>query len=328
VDRGPRVTIVVPCLDEESHIETSLHSVCAQDYPNLEILVVDGGSQDRTREIVTSLACNDPRIRLLENPRRTQPAALNVAWPQATGDFLVRVDAHATVPPDYVARIVDHFSNGNWGGVGGRKDAVATTPTGRAIAAALGSPFGVGNSTYHHGTTPGEVDHIPFGAYPIEVVRELGGWDETTPVNEDYEFDYRVRLSGRRLLFDPALRIQWRGRETLRLFGRQYRRYGRAKAKVVRKHPRSTALRHLAAPSLVAALGIAVGLAPLRPRIAVSITLPYLGVLVLGTVKIAPELNSVRERLTVPAALATMHLAWGIGFWEGLLGARVTQPPR
>lgn len=324
----PRVTLVVPCLDEEAHIRATLESLGAQTHDNLEILVVDGGSTDRTRELVEAVARSDPRVRLLDNPGRTQPAALNVAWPLATGEILVRVDAHAEVEPHYVARIVEHFRHGSWGGVGGRKDAVATTPTGRAIAAALGSPFGVGNSTYHHGSSRQEVDHIPFGAYPLEVVRELDGWDETTPVNEDYEFDYRVRMSGRRLLFDPDLRIRWHGRETLRLLARQYRRYGRAKAKVVRKHPRATAIRHLAAPGLVAVLATAGVVAPFRPRLALGATLPYVGVLAIGTASIAPTLGSTRERITVPAALATMHLAWGVGFWEGFLGAPVTQPPR
>ena len=88
------------------------------------------------------------------------------------------VDAHSTIPADYVERIVGHLSTGNWGGVGGRKDGVATTEQGRAICAALGSRFGVGNSTYHHGVEPQEVDHIPFGAYPVDVIRDVASGAE------------------------------------------------------------------------------------------------------------------------------------------------------
>ncbi len=324
----PLVTVVVPALDEERSISACLDALLAQTHQALEILVADGGSTDRTREVVEDYARRDPRVRLIDNPRRTQPAALNTAWPVAAGEYMVRMDAHATVAPTYVEDVVAHLSTGSYGGVGGRKDAVGFTPTGRAIAAVLGSPFGVGNSAYHHATRAQTVDHVPFGAYPIDVVRELGGWDESTPVNEDYEFDLRVRKSGRELLLDPRLVIAWEGRQTIRSFARQYRRYGRGKSKVVRKSPEATAIRHLAAPAVVAALAVALVVAPWRPRWALALVAPYLGVLAVGTASIAVKLPSAEERRAVLPALASMHLCWGLGFWEGLLGAEVVQRPR
>ena len=324
----PLVTVVVPALDEERSISSCLDALLAQTHQALEVLVLDGGSQDRTREVVEDYARRDPRVRLVDNPRRTQPAALNEAWPLASGEYFVRMDAHATVAPTYIEDVVRHLGTGDYGGVGGRKDAVGFTPTGRAIAAVLGSPFGVGNSAYHHATRIQTVDHVPFGAYPMEVVRELGGWDETTPVNEDFEFDHRVRRSGRELLLDPRLVIAWEGRQTIRLLARQYRRYGRGKSKVVRKSPESTAVRHLAAPAVVAALALALVVAPWRPRWALALVAPYLGVLAVGTVTIATRLHSPEEQRAVLPALAAMHLSWGVGFWEGLLGADVVQRSR
>ena len=290
--------------------------------------MVDGGSSDRTRDLVAAFADLDDRVVLVDNPRRTQPAAMNVAWPIARGEFIVRMDAHATVGPTYVEQVVAHFGSGDWGGVGGRKDAVGYTPTGRAIAAALASPFGVGNSVYHHGVSSQTVDHIPFGAYRAGVVRALGGWDELTPVNEDYEFDFRVRQSGGELLFDPSLVIAWEGRQTVRLLARQYRRYGRAKSKVVIKHPQSTAVRHLAPPALLAMLVLAAAVAPLRPRWAAALVAPYLALVAVGTATIVPKLADNDERRVVPLALMAMHLPWGLGFWEGLAGAPVTQKRR
>ena len=322
------VTVVVPALDEERSISSCLDCVLGQTHQDLEVLVLDGGSTDRTRAIVEDYARRDPRVRLVDNPRRTQPAALNTAWPEARGEYLIRIDAHATVPPTYVEQVVRHLATGDYGGVGGRKDAVGFTPTGRAIAAVLASPFGVGNSSYHHATDAALVDHIPFGAYPLEVVRELGGWDESTPVNEDFEFDYRVRQSGRTLLLDPALAIAWEGRQTIRLLARQYRRYGRGKSKVVRKHPSSTAVRHLAAPAVVAAFALALAIAPWRPRWSLLLVAPYLGVLGVGSAVVAARLPSAEERRAVLPALAAMHLSWGLGFWEGLLGAEVVQRAR
>jgi len=325
---GELVTVVIPCLNEERSISACLESVLGQSHQSLEVLVVDGGSADRTTDLVEAFARVDGRVRLLHNADRVQPAAMNLAVAEATGRYLVRIDAHATVAPGFVAGVVAHLLTGEWGGVGGRKDAVGFSATGRAIAAVLGSRFGVGNSAYHHATEAQEVDHVPFGAYPIEVIHDVGGWDASIAVNEDYEFDYRVRSSGRRLLLDPSLVIAWEGRQTLPLLARQYRRYGRGKAKVVRKHPTSTAARHLVPPAVVAALGLAVLLAPVRPRWSAAIALPYVGLLGLGTVVVGARLAERDEVIAVPGAMATMHLAWGWGFWEGLLGAEVVQKDR
>ena len=183
------VTVIVPTLNEEAAIDECLRTIREQSYPRLEILVLDGRSHDTTRAIVADHAIDDERIRLIDNPDRVIPAALNRAIWAASGQWLVRVDAHATIPTDYVERLVDHLVTGRWGGVGGRKDGTSSEPMGRAIAVALGSPFGVGNSVYHHGTTIQVVDHLAYGAYPSEVARSIGGWNERLVANEDYEFD-------------------------------------------------------------------------------------------------------------------------------------------
>ena len=322
------VSVVVPAFNEEASISACLDALLNQSYPDIEILVLDGGSTDRTVEVVADYTSRDARVRLIDNPRRTQPAALNSAIPVACGEYIIRMDAHATVGPNYVAGIVGHLSTGKWGGVGGRKNAVGYTAAGRAIAAALGSRFGVGNSTYHHGVSVQSVEHIPFGAYPGWLVRELGGWDEACPTNEDFEFDYRVRQRGLDLLFDPALVIEWEGRQSIRALGRQYRRYGRGKSLVVRKHPRSASLRHLAPPGIVISLIAAAALAPFRPKWAALLAAPYLGLLTVGSLSVAARLNTAEERLTAPLALAAMHLPWGLGFLEGLAGASQEQGPR
>ncbi len=112
-------------------------------------------------------------------------------------------------------RLVAHLVTGEWGGVGGRKDGVGHTVQGRAVAAVTGSRFAQGNSVYHYGTETCVVDHVPFGAYSVEVARQLGGWSETQLVNEDFEFDYRLRRAGHRLLFDPAAAIDWDCRQSV-----------------------------------------------------------------------------------------------------------------
>lgn len=318
---GPAVSVIVPARDEEAWIAPCLDSILAQTHRDLEVLVGDGMSTDRTRAIVSAYAERDPRVRLLDNPRRTTAASLNVCLGAAAGRYVVRVDAHSEIPPDYVALALDRIAGGRWGGVGGRKDGVGASPAGRAIAAALGSPFGVGNSVYHYGTTRQTVDHVPFGVYPAELLRSIGGWDEEVTSNEDYELDYRLRSAGHELLFDPALRIRWMSKQTLGDFFAQYRRYGKGKSEVARLHPDSVAFRHLAAPALVAALATAGLLARRRPRLAAALAAPYAAALGAASVATARRVEGAAAKALVPAAFATMHVAWGLGFWEGMLAS-------
>lgn len=317
------VTVVVPARNEERAIGACLRAVRAQEGPELEILVVDGASTDGTAAVVAAHTAEDARVRLVPNPDRIVPCALNRALGVARGEFLVRVDAHAVVPPDYVRTAVAHLRTGRWGGVGGRKDGVGRTPQGRAVARAMASPFGVGNSTYHHGTTAGPVEHVPFGAYPTALARRLGGWDERLRVNQDFEFDYRLRRAGHELLFDPALRIEWECRQSLRDLFAQYRRYGRGKVEVAVLHPRSLAVRHLAAPALVAWMA-AVAVSPGRAgrRLAVAGGVPYVAGLALASVQACRGLDGARAKAAVPGAFVAMHVGWGIGFWGGV-GHRV-----
>lgn len=316
------VSVVIPALDEEASIGACLESVLRQSHRALEVIVVDGGSTDRTRDVVLACAARDPRVRLLFNPRRTIPTALNVAVGEASGRWLVRVDAHSTVPPDYVSTAVELLAEGRWAGVGGRKDAVGRTAAGRAVAVAMASRLGVGGSTYHHGTRAQEVDHVPFGAYALDVVRGLGGWDERLVANEDFEFDYRLLQAGHRLLFDPRLTIEWQCRQSVRDLFRQYHRYGKGKLDVVLLHPRSMSARHVAPPAFVAyaALGLLVNVRT-PGRWAVMLA-PYLTAVSAESFRQRRRLGSARERLWLPAAFVAMHVGWGVGFWTRL--AQVT----
>ncbi len=312
------VTVVIPAHNEEQFLDACLASVRAQTHPDLQVLVVDGASTDGTVDIVRAHMARDDRVELLHNDRLNIPSSLNLALSRARGTWLVRVDAHATVPEGYVATAVARLREDRWGGVGGRKDGVGRTPAGRAIAVAMSSRLAVGNSTYHFGTEPQEVDHLAFGAYPVAAAREIGGWDERLTANEDFEFDYRLRQAGRRLLFDPAMVIDWHCRQALRDLFRQYRRYGSGKVDVALLHPDSLSPRHVAPPLFVVYLAAALLGATRHPGRALVMTTPYLGVLAAEAVRLAPRLEHRGEQLQVPAAIAAMHIGWGLGFWSGL----------
>jgi succinoglycan biosynthesis protein ExoA len=313
------VTVVIPARNEESSIGSCLGSVLGQDHQNLQVIVVDGASTDATPALVQEAAERDPRVELLTNTSGAIPISLNLGLAAARSRWFVRVDAHSTIPPDYVRTLVGELATGRWGGVGGRKDAVASTRMGKAIATALGSRAGVGNSAYHYAQTPREVDHVPFGVYPVALLRDLGGWDERLEANEDFELDHRLRGQGYALLLDPSVRISWRCRETLGGLFQQYRRYGRGKADVAKLHPGSLKARHLAAPALVAAAVPWAVLVAAQPSLGLGLAALYPAFLLVSGTTLAVRAGDPASGLRIAAAVGTMHVAWGLGFWSGVL---------
>src|SRR5439155_23237168 len=194
----PRVTIAMPAYNEEHYIEACIASVQAQDYPRelIEILIADGRSTDRTREILARLAESDPRIRMLDNPARLQAAGLGLLVKQSTGDILVRMDVHAEHAPDYVRTCVETLERTGADNVGGAQRAKAKTAFQRALCAALESPLGVGGAKYRSAEAEGYVDTVFLGAFRRRVFETVGLWDPGAITNEDAELNQRILDSG------------------------------------------------------------------------------------------------------------------------------------
>lgn len=213
--RAGLISVVMPALNEENTIRGAIESVLEQKDVEVEVLVVDGRSGHETRSVVAALAMRHACIRLLDNPLTIIPSGLNVGLAHARGEFVARVDSHATIAPDYLARAVAHLNRDPLlGGVGGLRRGVSDTPTGRAVALALSSRFGVGNSINHYAVEYRNTDHASFGVYRTELARRIGGWDESLAVNEDVDFDHRLLATGSTIAFDPQMVISWhvRGR--------------------------------------------------------------------------------------------------------------------
>jgi len=312
----------MPVYNEAAFIERSLGAVLAQDYPaeRVEVLVVDGGSTDTTVSLVAVMAARDPRVRLLANPGRIQARAMNVGLDHAQGDVIVRVDGHTVIAPDYVRRCVECLETTGAQNVGGPQRFEATTPLGRAIAAAYRSPFSV-PSRFTVSQRAEVVDTVYMGAWPRTVFDHVGRFDESLAVNEDYELNYRIRRAGGRIYLSPDIRSRYYGRQTLGALWRQFFRYGAWKCRVLAQHPRSARPRHLVAPVFVAAL-VGGGLLGVFSR-----PIRRLWATVVGLYLAANGLASAREAARgdwallgrLPLVFTTMHIAWGSGFWAAAL---------
>ncbi len=311
------VSCVIPVRNEARAIAAAVESCLRQDHPGpLEVVVADGMSDDGTREAVAGLAAADPRVRLVDNPARVTPGALNAAITASSGEVVVRCDAHAVLPPGYVSTAVRLLDKTGAACVGGVQKAVGITTVQRAIAAAMSTPVGVGDARFHYGGDPGPVDTVYLGVFRRDALAAVGGFDEDLRRNQDYELNHRLRLAHGpdAVWFDPALAVEYRPRASLGALWRQYFDYGVGKRAMLRRHPRSLRWRQLVAPAFVVAMAAsAVALALGWTTLGLVVPVAYAAVLVLGTAVEAARRRDV-AMLALPAALATMHTAWGLGF--------------
>lgn len=319
----PFVTVIMPVRNEEAFIARSLGAALNQRYPTdrLEVLIADGQSDDRTREIIASLPGAE-RVRVIENPRRRQAVGMNLALRQAHGDIIVRVDGHTIIAPDYVRQCVHALSESGAVNVGGRMEPHGETPMGRAIAVAGGSRFGV-PTAFHVSETPQFTDTVYLGAWRRDALLAVGGFDERLRVNEDYELNYRLRRAGGRVYLSPAIRSTYYGRQTLGALARQYFAYGADRTNTLKLHPGSLKPRQLVAPTFVFALLFGGALATLNgaARVIWGATLAvYALVNLSASARIARRSGRAGWRLLprLPLVFVTMHVAWGLGFWRGV----------
>jgi succinoglycan biosynthesis protein ExoA len=333
----PEVSIIVPCYNEVHTIGGLLEAIQRQTYPHssMEVIIADGGSVDGTRELIKAFASWHPnlRIKLVNNPRRVIPAALNTALKSAAGEIVIRLDAHSEPAEDYIERSLETLKRTQAANVGGQWEIRPGRDTwiGRSIAAAAAHPLGAGGARYRTGGAQGEVDTVPFGAYRKEWVERVGPFDESLMTNEDYEYNVRIRRQGGVIWFNPDIRSAYYARGTLRDLARQYARYGFWKARMLLRHPSTLRPRQALPPIFVLSTLLLAGLASYTPLVRGLLAIEW-GAYVL-TLVAAGIAEAIRSRdlllaLGVPLALATMHLAWGSAFWWGLLTGLLNRTAR
>jgi glycosyltransferase involved in cell wall biosynthesis len=310
--------VIIPARNEARYIVRCLTAVFDQDYPsdNLEVVVVDGCSSDETRDLVREFASAHPALTILTNSPGTIPHALNLGIRATRGPIIVRVDAHTIIRQDYISQCVRLLAATGADVVGGpacnRGDTFWGEVIGRAMASRFGRP-----ARFHRATGPENVDTVYMGAFRRDTLEQVGLFNESVHINEDYELNYRIRKAGGRVYASSAIRSDYYNRPTLDALRLQFWNYGRWKGRVVRMHPASLQPRHLVAPLFVIALGVGAVLA------ALGYPAPLATLLVLyGGVCVAVSWHTARGAGIRVAATAlvflTMHLCWGAGVLSGL----------
>ncbi len=319
----PLVSVIVAMRNEEAFIGKCLTSLAEQDYPAdlLEVLVIDGRSTDCSREIVSAMKANLPNLRLLDNERKVTPVAFNIGINNAQGEILTIISAHCYLASDYISRCVESLAKTGAECVGGPIVSIGETPTAKAIALAMSSPFGVGDALFRYSRREDYVDTIAFGAYRRDVFDRVGLFHEELVGNEDDEFNYRLRRHGGKLFLTPAIRSFYYSRASLRALWKQYFSYGFGKVRVVRKHPGLVRFRHLIPALFVASLAITALLGLLSTLSAIlfgMIVGSYLSLSFIVSLRIASK-KGWRYLPILPVAFGCLHVAYGTGFLIGLV---------
>ncbi|TDW15152.1 glycosyltransferase family 2 protein [Kribbella sp. VKM Ac-2570] len=321
----PPVSVVMPVLNEERHLEEAVGRVLEQDYPgDLEVVLAIGPSKDRTQEIADKLAEKDHRISIVPNPTGKTPAALNVGIAHAKHDILVRVDGHGALTDGYITRAVEVLDESGADNVGGVMAAEGRTPTEMAVACAYRSRLGLGASTFHQGGKAGPADTVYLGVFKRAALERVGGFDETMHRAQDWELNYRIRKTGGLIWFTPDLSVTYRPRSSLSAVAQQFFHTGQWRREVIRRHPETASKRYLAPPVAVILLAVGtilgiVGLATGVSWLDLGFLAPLgYAVLLLAGSAVEGRYLPWRALFWMPLVCATMHVSWGLGFLVGL----------
>ncbi|RBY87384.1 glycosyltransferase family 2 protein [Blastococcus sp. TF02A-26] len=307
-----RVSVIAPVRNEAHNIPRVLAMISAQTLPPDEVVFADGMSEDGTRDLL--VAADDLPVRVVDNPDRIVPAGLNRALEACTGDVVARMDAHAQYAPDYLEQVVGFLADHpEVAAVGGSMATAGRGPWGRAIAATLSRPFGLGGARHRVGGDAGPIQHVFSGCYRRRALVAAGGWDERFAANEDFEADLRIAAAGGAVWLHPEATSTWFVRESLPALARQMWRYGYYKALTLRLHPDSLRPRQLVPPAVVAGLVVATAA---RPRLGAALALAYaVAGGALGARAAAADGAAPWRGALVPPVV---HLSWGAGLLAGV----------
>lgn len=325
IPESPRVSVIIPCCNEAAWIQLCLESIDKNDFPKdrLEVLIVDGMSDDETRTAINEFVAGHPYACMLDNPKLIASAALNIGIATSQGDVVMRMDAHVEYPPSYISSLVQWLGKSGADNVGG---ICITCPANdgamaKAIAFGMSHPVGVGDSYFRIGVArPCWVDTVPFGCYRREVFDRLGGFDEELIRDQDDEMNARIIHAGGRILLVPDVVCRYYARDSLWKLWRMFYQYGYFKPLATKKLKHLTTVRQLAPPLLVVALLLTAALAHwslLAMSVLCLLLGAYAGMLFLGMWQASRTHGWLTAFMSLPVFL-TLHFGYGIGYLKGI----------
>lgn len=317
-----KVSIIIPCRNEETYIRQCLDSIIRQSYgfENIEVLVLDGCSEDNTPNIIKEYSDKYAQIKYILNKKRIAPAAMNLGIQNAAGDIIVRVDGHVYLENNYIELCIKKLQSSNAECVGGKIININSDASSEAISLAMSSPFGVGNALFRYTTNEQYVDTLAFGAYKKDVFKKIGYFDEELVRNQDDELNYRLIKSGGKILLSPEIVSYYYTRSSFRKLWRQYFQYGFWKVRVIQKHKKPAAIRHLVPIAFVCSLMLGFALSlffkPIRYLFLLEVFL-YLFLSFIFSYKV-----SKGKLVYIPKIIISffiLHASYGLGFLEGFV---------
>lgn len=320
------VSIIIPCRNEEKFVSKCLDSIIDNDYPKdkLEILVVDGMSEDQTRETIEKYTRKCPFIKLLNNPKKITPCALNIAIKYAKGGIIMRMDVHTTYEKDYIFKCVRYLKEYSADNVGGIWITLpgAKTLKAEAIATVLSSSFGVGNSYFRTGVKePKLVDTVPFGCYRREVFEKIGLFDEDLIRNQDDEFNLRLIKNAGKILLVPEIVSYYYARDSLKKLWMMFFQYGYFKPLVAQKVSGVLTWRQLI-PALFVGSLIFTGILSFFGKRFLWLFLFVVALYVVANTVFSFSVSLKKGLKLLPfvaISFATLHLSYGIGYLKGII---------
>lgn len=319
------LSVVMPCRNESRHIEACVRSILGQKRPSegMEVIVVDGMSDDGTREILDNLAKEHPELRIVDNPKRITPCAMNVGIREARGRYIAILGAHCQYAPDYLSTCADLLhEHPEVCCVGGPAVSTGTGLFGQAVAAAMSHPVGIGNAKHRYPTYEGYAEGACYPVFRREVFDKIGLYDEMLVRNQDDELNYRLAKHGEKVFISPRARYSYFIRETPSRLFRQYYEYGYWRVAVLRKHRIPASLRQIVPPLFMAGMSVSV-LAGLSLPGWWRLSAAAIPALYAMTLSMAGAMQSHktgwRVAVLFPVAAAIMHAAYAMGFVRGLM---------
>lgn len=328
----PKVSVIVPCYNEQSTIRLMLDALRTQTFPRaeMEVIISDGMSQDGTLKAIAAFQQDFPdlEVRVVNNTLRSIPSGLNRAIEASRGEIIVRLDAHSKPYPNYVENCVKAHAAGRGDNVGGVWEIHpgADTWIAKSIAAAAAHPLGVGDAMYRLAASASEVDTVPFGSFRRALIEKIGAYNESLLTNEDYEFNARIRKANGRVWLDPSIRSVYFARSTFLELIRQYWRYGYWKLRMLQRFPDTLRWRQALPPlfvlSLIGLLLFSIFL-PVVLWILAGELILYFSILILAGFHAAIKYRKPFLVPGLPLAISAMHVSWGSGFlWSMLTSSK------